>query len=91
MRTLDGRRRLGGLTLVTVLATGAAVLAVLEGSEGSAQRATRATPVTWQGLVGAPRAEIATGQLSLVVLKGPSLADRVAAAGGLASDLEERR
>jgi subtilisin family serine protease len=50
-----------------------------------------AAPVAWQGLVGEPRTEIATGQLSLVLLKGPSLADRVAAAGGLASDREERR
>ena len=91
MRTLDGRRRLGGFTLVTLLAAAAAALAVMERTERSGQLVRRTGPVTWQGLVGAPRAEIPAGQLSLVVLERPSLADRVAAAGGLASDREERR
>jgi subtilisin family serine protease len=45
----------------------------------------------WRGLVGEPRAEVALGQLSLVVLELPSLADRVAQAGGLVGDRQERR
>jgi subtilisin family serine protease len=91
MRTPDGRRRLGGATIVTVVAAATALLALTGGQERSQPAGAPAAPVAWQGLVGDARAEVATGQLSLVVLKGPSLADRVAAAGGLASDREERR
>jgi subtilisin family serine protease len=91
MRTPDGRRRLGGFTVLTILAGAAAVFAVAGGRERSEPAPPRVSPVAWQGLVGEPRTQVATGQLSLVLLKGPSLADRVAAAGGLASDGEERR
>jgi hypothetical protein len=44
----------------------------------------------WRGLVGAPRVQAAVGQRVLVVLRAPSLAERVAAAGGRASDGDER-
>lgn len=46
--------------------------------------------VAWQGLVGEPRPPVAVGRLAIVVLKAPSLADRVAAAGGRATGNEER-
>src|SRR5207249_5087436 len=45
----------------------------------------------WRGLVGAPRPQVAIGQRVLVVLRSPSLAARVAAAGGFATDVQERR
>src|ERR687888_246089 len=43
------------------------------------------------GLVAAPRPRVALGQRMIVVLRGPSLADRVARAGGLATEKQERR
>lgn len=45
----------------------------------------------WSGLVGSPRAPVASGQRVLVVLSAFSLADRVERAGGRASDRDERR
>jgi minor extracellular serine protease Vpr len=60
-------------------------------------RATQPSPSpssaaeAWSGLVGGARAPVATGQRVLVVLSAFSLADRVARAGGLASDRDERR
>ena len=50
-----------------------------------------APAITWSGLVGGPRADVAVGQRFLVVLGFPSLANRVAAAGGVATDRQERR
>src|SRR5919198_329846 len=43
------------------------------------------------GLAAAPRPRVALGQRMIVVLRGPSLADRVARAGGLATEKQERR
>src|SRR5437867_6268046 len=59
-------------------------------------RATPSPPApsaasAWEGLVGSARPQVAIGQRVLVVLKAPSLAQRVAAAGGFASDAAERR
>src|SRR3982751_140766 len=49
-----------------------------------------APTVRWQGLVGGARPRVTTGQRMIVVLRAPSLADRVAAAGGRVGDLQER-
>src|SRR6185295_1018024 len=46
---------------------------------------------SWRGLVGGARPSVEVGQRKLVVLKAPSLAQRVAANGGFASDAAERR
>ncbi len=65
------------------------VLLVASGQQ-SIRAAAPAPAVSWQGLVGSgPHASVTTGQRMLVVLKTPSLADRVAAAGGLANDRQE--
>jgi len=54
--------------------------------------ALRATaPESWRGLVGDARPQVAVGQRVIVLLRSPSLADRVARAGGLAADSDERR
>ena len=45
----------------------------------------------WRGLVGTARPEVALGQRVIVLLKGPSLADRVREAGGVATQAAERR
>jgi minor extracellular serine protease Vpr len=82
------------LTLGVLAAVGgAAALTVPAGGGGAAppvpSRLSRAA--AWSGLVGEPRAPVATGQRVLVVLSAFSLADRVERAGGLASDRDERR
>ena len=46
---------------------------------------------SWQGLAGAQRPRVAVGQRVIVVLKAPSLADRLGTAGGLATSEDERR
>ncbi|HEY7207720.1 MAG TPA: S8 family serine peptidase [Gaiellaceae bacterium] len=81
---------LGPLTLLAIAAT-LVLIAVTGGTAGRAT--TTSAPVTassWRGLVGS-RPRVATGQRVIVVLKSPSLADRVAAAGGRATDRQERR
>lgn len=44
----------------------------------------------WEGLVGEAPTDVALGQQMIVVLDAPSLADRVRAAGGRASDRQHR-
>src|SRR5262245_5217031 len=89
MRTPDRSTaaRAAGLVLVALVATLALVLAVTRGAGG----ATNAPAISWSGLVGGPRADVAVGQRFLVVLDFPSLAGKVAAAGGVATDRPERR
>src|SRR3954451_3276516 len=81
-------REAGGVLAIAAIAI-AAILVVPGG--GGAARAPRIDASGWSGLVGGPRAPVATGQRVLVVLGAFSLADRVARAGGLASDADERR
>jgi subtilisin family serine protease len=71
----------------SALAVGAAAAVVALASERQASRAAEpASPVSWQGLVGdRPRSPVRVGQRMIVLLKTPSLADRVAAHGGVAS------
>jgi Subtilase family len=69
------------------------LFAVSPGGGGAAQPVPRAGAGagSWSGLVGGPRAPVSAGQRVLVVLNAFSLADRVARAGGRASDSDERR
>lgn len=80
-------------TGIVVLAgvAAAAVLLVSVGGGGAAPPRRAVGAEAWSGLVGSPRAPVAIGQRVLVVLTAFSLADRVARAGGLASDADERR
>src|SRR2546423_5571970 len=77
------------LPLAAVTAVTAIVLVAAGGRGTSGLRA--GPEVTWQGLVGGARTRVTTGQRQIVVLKSPSLADRVTAAGGRASEPDERR
>jgi hypothetical protein len=52
--------------------------------------AAAAAPVSWTGLVGEGRSRVALDRWWIVVLKAPSLSRRVAAAGGVASEEQER-
>ena len=68
------------------------VTAVLIAAGGGSRRHPAPTGrPTWQGLAGAQRPRVAVGQRAIVVLKAPSLADRVGNAGGLATSEDERR
>ncbi len=86
-RELPPASRVASLALVALVAAVALVLAETRGAGG----ATNAPAIAWSGLVGGPRADVAVGQRFLVVLDFPSLADKVAAAGGVATDRQERR
>jgi minor extracellular serine protease Vpr len=52
--------------------------------------AAAAATVSWTGLVGEGRSRVALDRWRIVVLKAPSLSRRVAAAGGTASEEQER-
>src|SRR5204863_7665300 len=79
--------------LAAVAAVVAAAVVVVPAGGGGRPPATSpaAAAGAWSGLVGGARAPVGTGQRVLVVLTAFSLADRVARAGGLAGDADERR
>ena len=89
MRTRSARA--SGVRLVTAaLAVAAGAFAAVAGSGvGGGLVPDKRSSEAWQGLVG-EQAEAAVGQRSVVVLRLHSLATRVAAAGGRASEREER-
>src|SRR5687768_9597666 len=91
MRTRSLRAALRRVAVLTAVAIASTLLVVSAGGERPTLLPGESDAGEWQGLVGEPRAEVALGQLSLVVLNLPSLADRVAAAGGLVGDRQERR
>ena len=75
------------LALVAVVAT-AVLLAT--GGKGAGQASPPPTSAAgWRGLVGS-RPHVALGERVIVVMKTPSLAQRVAAAGGIVSTRRER-
>ncbi len=81
-------RNTGALALFAAVVT---VFLVAASGQQSIRAAQPVPAVSWQGLVGSgPHGSVTAGQRMLVVLKTPSLADRVAAAGGLANDRQER-
>jgi minor extracellular serine protease Vpr len=49
------------------------------------------TAASWRGLAGSARPKVDVGQRMIVVLKAPSLAQRVARAGGFATGAQERQ
>jgi subtilisin family serine protease len=85
--------RSDGHTLaLTLLAVAVTVVLIVVGGGSSRATTASATPVasSWRGLVGS-RPRVAIGQRVIVVLRTPSLAQRVAAAGGRVRDRRERR
>jgi subtilisin family serine protease len=68
----------------------AAVVALLLGPSGSGGGTSASVPETWRGIVGGA-SDVTLGQRVIVVLKAPSLAQQVAAAGGIVSTREQRR
>jgi hypothetical protein len=90
LRSTPSPRRLSQLGLLAIVALAAAAISVAAATGGSSEGA-RAESVSWRGLVGGPRPEVPVGQRMIVVLRTPSLARRVAAAGGRASEANQRR
>jgi hypothetical protein len=78
---------------ILALAIGAiAAVLVLTPDRDSPRAAEPAPAVSWQGLVGdGPRAPVHIGQQMIVVLEAPSLAERVAAHGGVATTKQEQK
>jgi minor extracellular serine protease Vpr len=89
MPTRPRREPLHALPLAALAAGVAAVLIAAGGHGGHA--APPQAPPHWQGLAGEQRPRVAVGQRMIVLLKAPSLADRLAAVGGLATTEQERR
>src|SRR5438552_2528070 len=87
MPTRQPREPLNALVLAALAVVVCAVLIAAGGGGGHA--APTGEP-SWQGLAGAQRPRVAVGQRVIVLLKAPSLADRVGRVGGLATSEEER-
>jgi subtilisin family serine protease len=96
MPTPRGRPRepsqIGALAIVAVAAT-LSLLFAAGHRDGLKTEPASAAAGTWVGLVGerGPKVRDTVAQWRVVVLKAPSLAARVAAAGGTASEAQERR
>jgi subtilisin family serine protease len=77
------------------VAAGLAVVAALlaaAGSQGAAPPGElEAGAAAWRGFVDGERSAVVLGQRMIVVLRNPSLADRVAEAGGRATESDMRR
>src|SRR5918912_1562999 len=83
---LSDARRIAPALIIVLAAT---LLVVGFGVSDTRQRSLVSQASSWRGLVGASRPRVDVGQHVLVVLKAPSLADRVAANGGLATQRQE--
>jgi hypothetical protein len=84
---VDGRR-IAPAAIMTLAAT---LLVVGFGVSSAKQRSVVSKASSWRGLVGGAHPKVAVGQRQLVVLKAPSMAQRVAANGGVATQGAERR
>ena len=78
-------RSLPALALLALVAVAALVAA-----SGGARTKAPQSAASWVGLAGGPRPRVALGQRMIVVLRSPSLSDRVARAGGFATEKQER-
>jgi hypothetical protein len=85
--------RIALLLLVGLAAAVVAVLAreIMGDGDASPSEALGLDASAWKGLVGSERPDVAVGERVIVVLDGPSLAQRVARAGGLAGSVRQRR
>src|SRR5436853_6196335 len=68
----------------------AAAAVLFAASGGGAGANAPSSGASWEGLAGGPGPRVALGQRMTVVLRSPSLADRVARAGWLATEKQER-
>ena len=87
MRRLSDARNAAPPAIVALAAT---VLLVGFGASGAKERSLVSEASSWRGLVGGGHPAVTVGQRVLVVLHAPSMAQRVAQNGGVASQLKER-
>jgi len=87
MRRLSELRRAAPPAIIALAAT---VLVVGFGVSGTEQRSLSSQASSWRGLVGGAHPSVNVRQRVLVVLRSPSMAQRVAQNGGLASQQKER-
>src|SRR4051794_10542138 len=94
MLTPRGRLRepsqIGALAIVALAATLLLLFAAGRHDGLKTEPAAAASSVSWTGLVGEGRPRVDLERWWIVVLKAPSLAQRVASAGGVASEEQER-
>jgi subtilisin family serine protease len=76
---------------VVALAATAVSVAVASGGSEADPVAGRIPASAWQGLVGGPRPEATVGQRTIVLLRVPSLAERLALTGGRATEARLKR
>ena len=91
MRMRLRRREAPQLGVLGALALAATLLTVAAGAGGASHEDSQLTASAWRGLVGSPRQQVAVGQRVIVVLNSPSLSDQMAAAGGKATEAQQRR
>jgi subtilisin family serine protease len=86
-------RRASRLLLLALVALAAAAAAVASAASEDADRRSESVPPAsaWKGLVGGPRSEVTVGQRTIVVLRVPSLAERLALTGGRATEARLKR
>src|SRR2546423_5730641 len=74
-----------------IVALGALAFVIGAGGTRTSLPTLSSTVAAWRGLAGSARPKVDVGQRVIVVLKAPSLAQRVARAGGRATDSQERQ
>jgi subtilisin family serine protease len=74
-----------------IIVAAATLLVLGFGVSSTHERSLRFEASSWQGLVGGPRPPVTVGQRMIVVLKSPSLAQRVAQNGGFATQRQEHQ
>ena len=77
--------------MLGALALTATLLSVAAGAGSTGREHDDVAGAAWRGLVGSPRERVAVGQRVIVVLNSPSLSDRMAAAGGQATEAQQRQ
>jgi subtilisin family serine protease len=87
------RDRASRLLLLAVVALAATAVAVSRAAGEDAEREAKGAPPTaaWKGLVGGTRPEVTVGQRTIVLLRVPSLAERLALVGGRATEARLKR
>ena len=83
--------RQGAFRLAAALAVVTALLAAGGGQGAESRGALEGGAAAWRGFVDGERSAVAVGERMIVVLRSPSLADRVAEAGGQATESAMRR
>src|SRR6266542_4683410 len=83
--------QIGPLAIVALAALAVLILLAAGGHDHRHKGGRASAGATWLGLVGEGRPPVAVGERLIVVLRAPSLGDRVSHAGGRVDEATERR